>query len=77
MPYTRCGHCGGVTYSAAGWSSVEDCTRCGRALPPRPSVTRKLVFGSRGPSHAAIAAARARVEPDRKATRRPDRREET
>ena len=35
MPYVICPACGLTTYSAALWSSVDACPRCGRDLPSR------------------------------------------
>ena len=64
MPYTRCAHCALLTYSAARWSSVEDCPQCGRPLPVRPSVAHELVLGSLALPRAALAALRARVKLD-------------
>ena len=62
MPYTQCAHCGGSSYSAARWSSVEDCPQCGRQLPQRNALARRVI-GSLAPPGAALAAVRARVEP--------------
>ena len=35
MPYISCPTCGVRTYSAATWSNIDHCPRCGRDLPPR------------------------------------------
>jgi hypothetical protein len=35
MPYVICPACGLTTYSAALWSSVDCCLRCGRDIPNR------------------------------------------
>jgi hypothetical protein len=40
MPYVRCPGCGLATFSAARWSSVDHCARCGSALPPARRVSR-------------------------------------
>ena len=64
MPYTRCAHCAGLTYSAARWSSVEDCPQCGHRLPQVNALARRVVFGSLALPAATLAAVRARVEPD-------------
>lgn len=39
MPYLICPRCRLTTYSAALWSSVDECPRCGAPLPPRPGAT--------------------------------------
>jgi hypothetical protein len=39
MPYVRCPRCGDLTYSAARWSSVEECSRCEHQLPRRPPTS--------------------------------------
>jgi hypothetical protein len=39
MPYLICPRCRLTTYSAALWSSVDECPRCGEQLPPRPGAT--------------------------------------
>jgi ribosomal protein S27E len=35
MPYVRCIGCGMTTYTAARWSNVDFCARCGAELPRR------------------------------------------
>jgi hypothetical protein len=35
MPYTVCPACGVGAYTAAAYSGVESCTRCGRGLSRR------------------------------------------
>jgi hypothetical protein len=39
MPYVRCPGCGLEAFSAARWSSVDHCTRCGTVLPPVRRIT--------------------------------------
>jgi acetyl-CoA carboxylase beta subunit len=39
MPYLICPRCRLTTYSAALWSSIDVCPRCGEHLPPRPGAT--------------------------------------
>ena len=56
MPYTQCAHCAGLTYSAARWSSVEDCPQCGRRLPEVNALARRVVLGSLALPGAALAA---------------------
>lgn len=42
MPMTTCAHCQLPTYTAARWSTRDECVRCGAAIkrtgPPYPSV---------------------------------------
>lgn len=68
MPYTRCAHCESLTYSAARWSSVEDCPQCGRPLPLRPALKRANVWGWLASPTTALAAVRGRVELDLEAS---------
>ena len=62
MPYTQCAHCARLTYSAARWSSVEDCPQCGRRLPQVNALAHRVVFGSSALPGAALAAVPARGE---------------
>jgi predicted RNA-binding Zn-ribbon protein involved in translation (DUF1610 family) len=39
MPHVTCPDCGLRTYTAAAWSSLDPCPRCGRALPRRHAET--------------------------------------
>ena len=32
MPLVKCAHCGGETFTVAGWADLDQCVRCGR--PP-------------------------------------------
>jgi hypothetical protein len=61
MPYLICPSCRLTTYSAALWSSVDECPRCGVALPPRPGATVTSIaahprFGGHGPASASDEA---------------------
>ena len=40
MPYTACPDCGLKVYTAAAYSGVDSCTRCGASLPRRPAGDR-------------------------------------
>ena len=40
MPYTVCRACGLGVYTAAAYSGVESCIRCGRGLPRRSAGDR-------------------------------------
>lgn len=56
MPYLICPRCRLTTYSAALWSSVDECRRCGEELPPRPGATvTSIASHPRFPGHGAEA----------------------
>jgi ribosomal protein L37E len=55
MPYVRCPGCGLRTFSAAYWSSTEECGRCGVALPREVRAYRPAA-----PSPQVLAQLRAR-----------------
>jgi hypothetical protein len=40
MPYVRCERCGLTSFSAAYWSSIDECGRCHAALPRLASSRR-------------------------------------
>jgi uncharacterized paraquat-inducible protein A len=39
MPYVICARCALTTYSAALWSSTDECPRCGSTLPVSDRAT--------------------------------------
>jgi ribosomal protein L37E len=39
MSYVECVRCGLTAYSAARWSTIDHCARCGAPLPHARSVT--------------------------------------
>jgi predicted RNA-binding Zn-ribbon protein involved in translation (DUF1610 family) len=53
VPYMSCPDCGARTYSAATWSNVDHCPRCGRDLPPR---SRTALTGAGPPQQLRRAA---------------------
>jgi ribosomal protein L37E len=67
MPYVTCSRCGLTNFTAAYWSSTEQCSSCGTPLPrPRrgsdPRTARPLFGGGRVKStslahNRALAAA--------------------
>ncbi len=39
MPYVSCPHCSLAAYTAARFSTVDECARCGRPLSGAPRAT--------------------------------------
>jgi ribosomal protein L37E len=72
MPYIDCDRCGLTNFTAAYWSSIEQCTRCGSPLPrprraidalaehPRTPGTRRLNRASPYGRQGALVAAALR-----------------
>jgi hypothetical protein len=55
MPYMHCPSCGLRAFSAAYWSSTEECGRCGESLPRKSRAVRPA-----SPSRQLLAQFRAR-----------------
>jgi hypothetical protein len=53
VPYISCPTCGVRTYSAATWSNIDHCPRCGRDLPP---PTRTALASTEPPQQLRRAA---------------------
>jgi hypothetical protein len=54
MPYLHCPSCRLSTFSAAAYSSRDECPRCGTELTPQP---RGLFSGARSPAPDSVAHA--------------------
>lgn len=54
MPYLRCPHCQLRTFSAARWSTVDHCGRCGAELPRPRHRSRER----EGPRFVRVSRAR-------------------
>ena len=59
MPYVRCSKCGQLAFSAARWSHIDHCGRCGAELPRVRSVAEPSQYRPRIPE----------APPDKKAPR--------
>ena len=62
VPYVICSDCRVTTYSAALWSSADECPSCGRPLPVRRRITGAAVVPA-APAPAPAPAPVTRLAP--------------
>ena len=63
MPYLHCPSCRLATFSAAAYTSRDECPRCGTELAPKP----RPLFGPIEPFPPGKPEPGRQVEPDRQA----------